>query len=227
MELPSTDCTDGPWNSYIQASIRFCEDRLCGFIVEPANTWSNIGYFIAGLLIIRSNWGRGRPTLNIIGITALLVGVGSTLFHATGTRWGELLDVSAMYLISALFITFALCRVMTLTRMSTIMFYFGLSLLSIIYLVLSKSSGIMLFASQITIMVLLEIRAYFKASQKADYKYLGLVAGAFAVAYTAWLLDYHRVICDPHNHILGGHAIWHLTNATCLWSYYKFQEQFD
>jgi hypothetical protein len=215
-----------PWSEYQSAAITFCEQRLCGWIVEPANTWSNIGYLIASILILRDNHGRNRHSLSLIGITALFVGIGSTLFHATGTRWGEVVDVSAMYLISGLFVTFALKQLVPLTRLQVIGVFSLLSGSSILYLVSSHSNGIVLFGLQLVLMGALEIRIFRKKSPRSDYRNLILMAGAFAFSYICWYLDFHRIICNEHNHILGGHALWHLSNATCLWSYYKYQEQF-
>ena len=39
-----------PWSDYAPATIAFCERRLCAWIVEPSNAWSNVAYVLVGLL---------------------------------------------------------------------------------------------------------------------------------------------------------------------------------
>ncbi|MCX6123909.1 MAG: ceramidase domain-containing protein [Proteobacteria bacterium] len=215
-----------PWGSFEPASIEFCERRLCQWVVEPANTWSNIAFVIAGICILIDNKNRNRGVLNLIGWIAIVVGIGSAMFHATGTRVGEILDVSAMYLISSLFLIFYLKRIYLLSVNKLLLIYVALSGTAIMALVMSRSNGILVFASHITVCVLFEIMIRRARTSVVDYRYLRLLVAGFVVSFTAWGLDIRHVICNPDNHILGGHAIWHLANATCLWSYYKFQEQF-
>ena len=42
------------------------------------------------------------------------------------------------------------------------------------------------------------------------------LAGAFS------LLDVTRVWCDPANHWLQGHALWHLLSAASLYALFRF-----
>src|SRR6476659_1787457 len=104
-----------PWAELPPATIAFCERRLCALVAEPSNAWSNLAYLAAGLYLIgRSVRRRGGPVV-AIGVASVLVGLGSFAFHATGTRLGEVLDVSAMYLLSCLGLVFALRRWLGLT----------------------------------------------------------------------------------------------------------------
>jgi hypothetical protein len=51
---------------------------------------------------------------------------------------------------------------------------------------------------------------------------LGLVLlGAAALASA---LDVTRVACDPTNHWLQGHALWHVLTALALLAFYRFYE---
>ncbi|MEY4630497.1 MAG: hypothetical protein RIQ81_617 [Pseudomonadota bacterium] len=215
-----------PWSGLEPSIMSFCEQRLCGWIVEPANTWSNIGYIIVGVLILRANAGTHRPALSLTGLTAILVGLGSAFFHGTGTRIGEILDLSAMYLISGLFVAFNVRRLLGWSDRWLAILYVVLCGSSMWALVAWQSSGIRLFAVHITIAAVLEILTFRKNTTPTSYRYLGYLCGAFAISYTVWLLDVTKTVCWPDNHVLGGHAIWHLTNSTCLWSFYRYQEQF-
>ena len=216
-----------PWGGFQGATASFCETRLCGWVVEPANTWSNISYFIAALFVFLGNRHEKRPELSLIGVTAFLVGLGSTLFHASGTRFGEIIDVSAMYLISGLFIVFAVRRIWPIGKTQLFILYFLIAGLSSLTLVLTTSNGIWLFVLHLAVATSLEIIYFRRSPISPDYKFLRLLLYGISVAYVAWLLDFRKIVCDPDNHILGGHAVWHLSNATCLWSYFKYVHQFS
>ena len=77
------------------ARIKFCEETLSGVIKHPADTWTNIGPFVAGVitLIIAK-----RPLERLLGVAALWTGVASAYFHASNTILRETLDLSGMFM---------------------------------------------------------------------------------------------------------------------------------
>jgi hypothetical protein len=216
-----------PWSGYAPATISFCERRLCDWVVEPANTWSNLAYVAVGCVILFLQRRRLRTALSAIGLSAVLVGIGSFAFHATGTFFGEYLDVSAMFLISALFIAFGARRLWIWPDDGLIKLYLGLVAVSMALLAAVKVSGIPMFTAQIVAASLIEIRLVRRSGRGAvDYRYLWCLIGFFAVAFTAWALDVTRVVCDPDNHLVTGHALWHVANSFCLLFFYLYQRQF-
>lgn len=145
-----------PWSGLEPATISFCEERLCAWVVEPANTWSNLAYIFVGIYLLWRQRHDLKSSLTAFGVTSVLVGIGSDL-HGTGTRLGEILDVSAMFLISGLFVAFAAKRLWSLSDKRTISLYVVLCALSIVWLIVSRSSGIWLFAAEITVAGLAEV----------------------------------------------------------------------
>ena len=217
-----------PWSFLEPADLAFCEDRLCSWIVEPANTWSNLGFILAGVLILRAARTDGSVGSKLTGITSVLVGIGSALFHASGTRVGEVIDVSAMYLISGLFLTVGFQRLFSWSSVRTWAFFATLSLISILSMLLSGSNGILMFTCQLVAFGLVEIYMAFHTTRfPAERRHLIALTVTFAVSCVVWLLDLHRVVCWPENHILGGHAIWHLLNGLALWFYFRYQATFQ
>jgi hypothetical protein len=214
-----------PWSFLAPAEISFCEERLCSWVVEPANTWSNIGFVLAGWFILRSARLNPRAGSFLTGLTAILVGLGSALFHASGTRLGEVIDVSAMYLISALFVTVNLQRLRSWSEQLTWLVFGVLSLSSVALMLVSGSNGILMFTAQIVLFGLSEIYMVFSPSRfPADRRPLVWLVVSFGVSCAVWLLDLRRVVCLPDNHVLGGHALWHLLNGLALWFYFRYQE---
>lgn len=214
-----------PWGRWEPASLEFCERRLCSWIVEPANTWSNIGFILVGIYVLWSVRKLFRRDLLVIGLTSVLVGIGSTAFHLSATRAGEILDLSAMYLISAMFVVYAAKRHWKMSVTTFVGIYFLIAGLAIFALVRSGSNGIYVFASHVTVAVFLELRAFRKFSGTHNYKNLLWMAIAFTVAFTSWSLDVSKRVCFPDQHIFGGHALWHLANAASLYFYFRHQRQ--
>ena len=76
-----------------------------------ANTWSNLAFVFVGLYAIAlAVWDMRRapgpdapyvvqqPVLSLLfGVACCYLGFGSGIFHASLTRWGQQLDVAAMY----------------------------------------------------------------------------------------------------------------------------------
>ncbi|MEO7170182.1 MAG: ceramidase domain-containing protein, partial [Sphingomonas sp.] len=112
----------GPgWSVYAPASCTatrcFCEmPRIGALILQPANSWSSLGFVFAGFLMILLARGPGwhsamaPVSATAFGITAIVVGLGSVLLHATLTQWGQFFDVLGMYLVGAFLLVSALGR---------------------------------------------------------------------------------------------------------------------
>lgn len=70
-----------------------------------ANTWTNLAFVLVGLYAllagIRDLGGNGSPappSLTLLfGVACCILGIGSGIFHASLTRWGQQLDVASMY----------------------------------------------------------------------------------------------------------------------------------
>lgn len=88
-----------------------------------ANTWSNLAYVLAGLYALGIGWRDRRlrrphggflartPVMSLVfGLACCYLGVGSGLFHASLTRFGQHLDVAAMYAPLAALIAISLGR---------------------------------------------------------------------------------------------------------------------
>jgi len=85
----------------------FCEAARDGFIRQPANTLSNAGFVVAGLLVaVRAGrlpaGGVVSPTVaTFFACIVTLLGPGSAAMHATQSEWGGHLDMLSMYLVAS------------------------------------------------------------------------------------------------------------------------------
>lgn len=204
------------WSHFRNNQYIFCERQLCGMVVEPANTWSNIGYLIVAILILKSSHTGTRARGRFFWSTLILF-VGSTLFHMSGTYWGKFLDVGAMFCLSMAILTTSLERRYSLQKQTGVVIFVGGIILSLIYLWFMKL-GLFLFGAQIALSTFIE-----KRHAKRFWKALA----AFGVAFGFWLMDVKRVWCDPDNHIISGHAMWHLFAAAAIWIFFKSYDSSD
>ena len=60
-------------------------------------------------------------------------------------------------------------------------------------------------------------------------QYRWFIAGwvVIGAAMAAWSLDLQGVICDPGNHWVSGHALWHLLDAFGFYCVFRYYEQFQ
>src|SRR6185369_17380355 len=145
--LPST-C---PWGRFDPGTVRFCEERLCAWVVEPANAWSNIAFLIVGAyLLVRTKQNRRTP-LYLVGVTSILVGLGSFLFHMSGTFFGEFTDLAAMYFIGALMVTMEARRFVPMSLPRLTQSFVALSIVPMLLLLRFRSLGIVLFGVQVAL----------------------------------------------------------------------------
>ena len=213
----------------------FCElPRTGALIVQPANSWSSYGYAFAGFLIIvlsqSADWkSRFRSeAATWFGVTAIFVGLGSVLLHATLTLWGQFFDVTGMYLVGGFMLVSAIVRWRGLSAQTAVILYLALvgALLVVLYQVPDVRRW--LFAAVLIAAIIAEL-GFARPRRKGirvSYYFAGIAAKA--VAFTIWNLDQHGTLCAPGS-LLQGHAAWHLLGATSLWMtflYYRSERPY-
>lgn len=218
-----------PWDFLPKATLRFCEDPLCGWVVEPANTWSNIGFIVVGVwILIASSQFTHRLESRLFGWIPISIGMMSGFFHMSQTSLGQVLDFSTMYMASSLVITLNLQRMGKIgSGVQILGAFIGLFAISTLAIILFRPIEIPLFVSHGVIWAITEWLLSRRPSQ-AGVRYDSLIGVALAMsaAMLVWLLDFHGIVCDPDNHWINGHAIWHLFNAIGIFHWFSFYRQF-
>lgn len=209
-----------PWSGLAPASISFCEARLCAWIAEPSNALSNVAYVLPGVWVARQR-ALALPIRVMTASAAVTLACTSFFFHSTGSRVGELLDVSSMYVLPALSVGVSLADE-------------GKRLLGMVLplLVWAGATGLMAATGSDGIVAwgLLGALAVWLESQRARLlpaqgRWLDVtgVLVAFGVGYGIWWLDKLGIACDPDNHVLTGHAVWHCCTAASIGFFYRHQ----
>jgi len=151
----------------------------------------------------------------------------SGFYHASGSFVGEVFDYSSMYLLSIYFLSMNLRRLYSLSAQTLWILALFLLCLSIGSLVTWEVIGSLLFGIQVIFALLIEI--YLKKTKNVQVSYRPLLKGCglFVLAFIFWNLDRSRILCDPNNHILNGHALWHIITASAIYFIYQFYSQFE
>jgi len=199
------------------ARIEFCERRLPGLIKYPADTWTNIGPFIAGILIIRH---ASLPLERLLGVASLWTGIASAILHASDTILGETLDLSGMFMFILSISALQQYRSSKKQSPSILtMFVIGGTILLTILSTMSTVLASPLFA---VICILVMLRGVY---DRRLGPWAWAMVGSFLVAWGFWWLDFLHILCIPDNHILTGHGVWHLLNGLVFWfTFLHFRE---
>ncbi len=209
---------------FTPATVTFCEARLHGWIAEPANTWSSLGYIVIGIwLFVRRGAGVRLP-LGTVALAEIGIGIGSLALHGTGTFVGEVLDLAGMFMLSACIFGLSVGRLLRLGERGMVTLWACALIVPFGILWLVHGSGIVSFATILVTGFVAEIALYRRDHTPGFQRFLQMLAlliGAFVV----WTLDVTHVVCDPDNHVLGGHAIWHLMCAWSIERLYTFYQE--
>lgn len=225
----------GPdWSVYAPATCTathcFCETPRTGdLVLQPADSWSSYGYVLAGFLMIVIAGGRDRvsamPPLaaRTLGLTAIAVGLGSVLMHATLTLWGQFVDVAGMYLVGSFLLVRALARWRSIPDGRAVAIYAALCAMLIAVLILMPEVRRWLFAVLLILAILVELvfARPLRPGARVGYYLGGILVNA--TGFAVWILDQRGLACSPHS-LLQGHAAWHLLGAISLWlsfGYYR------
>lgn len=213
----------------------FCEAPHDGWIRQPANSLSNAGFVVAGLLVaIRV--GRGTPAdhtmspsvATFYACVVVLLGPASAAMHATQSEWGGHLDMLSMYLIAGFAASWAWVR---WARRGTPAFVGAyVACVAACELVglwpdpvpVVNYAGNVAFGLLLLVAVVLETRLWRRGETRLVFRH-GIVAlAAMLVAFAIWLLSTNGW-CDPTS-VLQGHAAWHLVCAVAAYWLFRLYE---
>jgi hypothetical protein len=207
--------------------------------VQPANSLSNAGFVVAGLLVgwyagRRERLGdvlprlRGLPTA--YAVVTVLLGPASAAMHATQSALGGRLDLLSMYLIASFAAAYASMRLVR--QGSTFFFQVFLLLVAFCELVgtldfsvpVVHDSGNLVFGVLLVTAIAIEVVLWRRAGRRGDgtrteLRWGGGAAGAMTVAFVIWNLA-QGPWCDPTSW-LQGHGAWHLLDAVAAYLLFR------
>ncbi len=93
---------DSPWRFLLffgEPNVKWCEAQFASWVTEPANTWSNLAFIVAGLVMLPFAKGERSLWLRLFGPSMLVLGVWSGLYHASFTFFFQVFDFLGMFLV--------------------------------------------------------------------------------------------------------------------------------
>ena len=199
----------------------WCElPRLDSFPVEPANSWSNIFFLFVAIFIYRK-FGIEKLHSKVAIISFSFLGIGSFIFHSTLSYFGQVFDVLGMYVVVSFFILFHMKFWETDKRIRNIIIWASLN--SILGVVIYFYPGIRrwIFSTMIVCLIVLTRKIITQSKNKKDFL---IALGALLLGVLCWILDRHKVICDPKAWI-NLHCFWHFFVSLSGYYYFKFIAQ--
>ncbi len=221
--------TPNTWESWKPATCLktgcFCEaSDTQSPIRQAANTYSSLAFVFSGVFIFAYARKRNRLSVGysfLMGLSSIIVGVGSAFYHASLTFIGQFFDVFGMFLLAVFAMVYAWERIYKFQPCTTLTLYLILNIfLSWLQIAIPDTRR---YAFAIVLVIALLFEYYFRVKNKPqiDVRLLSVGVGLLAGAYIIWMLDNTRIICFE-NSLLQGHAIWHLLGAVSTWFLYRY-----
>ena len=214
----------------------FCEAvDNANSIRQPANTWSSLAYIFSGFIILastqisrakKSSSPLSKPYGFLLGLSAIVIGVGSAFFHASLTLVGQFFDVFGMYLLTSFMLVYALKRLLRWGALMTSIMYALLNITLSLLLIEIPETRRYVFALVLIVAIVVEMLVRRSKTSNIQAKWWNVGLLLFAFAYVIWILDNLKIICAPHS-LLQGHAIWHILGAIAvvlLFHYYVSEQ---
>lgn len=219
-----------PFFGWEPPDIHHCEANLPAWIAAPADTWSNLAYVLAAFWLrrvaARERAGRSRAMAPI----ALAVGLTSFVFHAAYAYAFQILDYVGMFVYICWVLAFGLKRLGLVAERSFGTAYGGLVVGSTaVLLVFHRVGGPVqaVFGVLVAAALAVEGWLYRHGREKISWRPLAATAGLFILGQVFWHFDHADFFCRPDDHVVQGHAIWHLITSFCFVASYRFYRQFD
>lgn len=214
-----------PWSDWTRPNVKWCEENLCEWVTNPANTWSNLGFIFGGLLM----WwlARNNPTrsMRYFGPASVIVGVTSLVYHASYTFALQFADFVGMFVFVFLLISLNQRRLGQLSAAKHLRVYAAEVIVASALVPVCFQIGLpiqALVAGSIAWLIGQEVVLARTGRRAPSYKWWFAALGCAAAGATCSALDLTRVWCDPHDHLIQGHAMWHILMALSLLCMYRF-----
>ncbi|KAL0212570.1 hypothetical protein RCL1_006196 [Eukaryota sp. TZLM3-RCL] len=210
----------------------FCEfvnnDSFCR---QPSNAYSSLSFAFVGVWMLFKAGQRmefdGKVNklqlfnMFVMSAISIILGIGSYLYHATLTMFGETGDALGMHFIGTFIAVFSFARLlraiaskikikMSVHGTFALIFYPLFALLIFANVMKQNWGKLSWYKLGVEIATVFIAELIISALNRTPPpKELVMAASAFAFSFIVWFLDKEHIWCDPHS-VMQGHALWHL-----------------
>ena len=200
-------------------NVQWCEENLCALVSAPANTWSNLAYVMIGLWMWRQARSLPSRGITFYGPATVVVGVCSLAYHASYTFFFQFFDFVGMFVFLDLVIVSDLGRLgfASPRRQRNLWLSLVVSSSAALPLLFFRGIPIQLLVAM-TVVVWLGLEITLLRARTGERWLLWLSMGLAGVAGLFSAADLTGLYCDPSDHLLQGHAIWHVLTACSFYT---------
>ncbi|MCA9510284.1 MAG: ceramidase domain-containing protein [Myxococcota bacterium] len=205
-----------PWSGFTPPNLDWCERELCAWIVNPADTWSNVAYLVGALVMWRL--ARGRADLAHFAPASALVGVFSFAYHMSYTWMLQFFDFVGMFVFCFLVLARNAVRLGHVAPGRERAVWLGGTALASACVPPLFWSGAPIQATVFVLIVasIAQEAVLWRRGPRAGYAAYAAAIALLAAAAAFSAADLSRAWCDPDDHWIQGHAIWHVLSAASL-----------
>lgn len=235
-----------PWQGLKPATCMpdhcFCEADRGGWVRQPANTLSSLGFLIAAAAVLalarrerKLDFGssgtaslmrRSAVLPALYSASLVLIGIGTGFYHASLSFVGQTFDVLGMYLLATLFLLYGAMRLIALRERDVFFAYILANVILLWGLILAPGLRRYVFALLILAVIVMEVLIRRRLDVAARGVYFFAAIGILAIGFAIWIADITGTVCSPQS-LIQGHAIWHVCGAVSsylLFLYYRSEQ---
>jgi len=194
----------GDWH---ESELHNCQTGLHSVPQQPVNTYSNLAYLAAGLF---PGVLFNTPAAYVFAFTMAYLCVGSSLYHATSTRWAGMLDVTGIYTVYSALAVYAASILIGLPDwlVPGLMFVFA-GLLAYLLSPRYHHKMNLIIAIFLGGTYVMAIALMWRSGQWHYWPWLAGSFASFGLGYIFWNMDRARSFPLPR----WGHGLWHILTA--------------
>jgi hypothetical protein len=233
MSYPNPHGPSCPWYNITEKTgapnVKWCEETLCQWISEPANTWSNLSYLIGGLFLL---WFARKHKHNAemlqFGPIIFFMGSMSFVYHLSNFYLSQILDFIGMFFFVGWTIGMNLIRLGKLKSKHLIAFNLIYSFINTLIMHVMYVNGIKYQVLIIISGLIICLTEYLARNiVKVYYKWFFATLASLILAFAFSIADGKRIWCNPTDHgwFSQGHAVWHwLAGLGMVLIFFHFQQ---
>jgi hypothetical protein len=219
-----------PWVSYHGAypyDFPICEQSLCSWIRQPANTWSNLVMLFVGVYLVRRGKGDQSDTDFYLGASIFIMGICSFICHATAIPLFVFLDVTSIFLFLSLLSVLMLVRGNAVRSNYGLISTLGFFLISLGFQFFISKAQILILMLFIALLVISEVAFLQKIKIPINHRSLFWALILLFIAATSLGFDYTKTSCFPKQHLFQFHALWHILSGFSMLFIANYMKQFS